>query len=183
MVEGDAVDVRGDVLNGAEVRGRDVSAVDVSGLRRTERDDVWLYARITAADNVTLRHCHGPAHVRGRTIDVCNVRDGCILEARNLTVRGYTVTHDCTMKVSESLTFSARHVLGLSDDCVVLWGGGFNSGGGAVSLGRLKTYKINHLPGFGGVPGTMVGSGFTITVEMLKHVAASRCLSPFGTDH
>ena len=53
------MDARGDILNGAEVRGRDVFAVDVSGWRRVEkyamrvgvRWDASLRADITAAGN------------------------------------------------------------------------------------------------------------------------------------
>lgn len=181
VVEGDTVDVRGDVLNGAEVKARDVSAVDVYGLRRTERDkvrvgvsrDASLHARITADGSVTLRHCHGPARIRGRTVDVWDIRDGCVLEARSLTVRGHTVTHDCTITVSESLAFASDHMLGLSDDCTISWDSG------SVKLGRLKTYKIGRLPGFDNVPGTLVGNGFVITVEMLKHAASARGWNPF----
>ena len=173
---GGGVDIRGNILNGATVRGRDVSAVDVFGLRRVLRDEVRvgvsrdasLRTRVEATGSATLRHCHGPADIRGDTIDVADVRDGCALEARRIVVRGSTVTHDCTIKISESLAFDTRHILGLSDDCTISWDGG------DVKLGRLKPYRINRLPGFDGVPGTMVGSGFVITTDMLERAAARR---------
>ena len=176
VLDGDTVEVRGSILNGATVRGRDVSAVDVFGLRRVLRDEVRvgvsrdasLRTRVEAAGSVTLRHCHGPADVRGDAIDVADVRDGCALEARRIVVRGSTVTHDCTIRVSESLSFTTQHILGLSDDCTVSWDGG------NVKLGRLKSCRVAGMPGFGGVPGTMVGGGFVMTVDMLERAAAGR---------
>ena len=181
---GEGVDIRGSVLNGAEVRGRDVFAVDVSGLRRVEKDavrvgvgwDASLHARIGADGVAVLRHCAGPARVRGDTVDVWDVRDGCVLEGRRVVVRGSTVTHDCTIRVSESLTFTTDRMLGLSDDCTISW----DDGGGEVNLGRLKTYKVDRLPGFDGTTGTMVGNGFVMTVRMLKHVSARRGWNPFA---
>ncbi|MDE0266332.1 MAG: J domain-containing protein [Thaumarchaeota archaeon] len=182
---GGGVDIRGNILNGAEVRGRDVFAVDVSGLRRVERDmvrvgvewDASLHARITAdGGNAVLRNCTGPARIRGDVVDVWDVRDGCVLEGRRVVVRGNTVTHDCVIRVSESLSFATGQMLGLSDDCVVSW-----DGGGEVRLGRLKTYRISRLPGLGGGGSrTMVGGGFVITVPMLEHAAAKRGWSPFA---
>ena len=177
------VDIRGDILNGAEVRGRDVFAVDVSGLRRVERDKVrvgvsWdasLHASITAdGGNAVLRNCTGPARIRGGTVDVWDIRDGCVLEGRHVVVRGSTVTHDCTIRVSESLSFATSQMLGLSDNCTISWGSG------EVKLGRLKTYRVGRLPGFGGSPGTMVGGGFVMTAEMLEHAAAGRGWNPFA---
>lgn len=181
---GGGVDVRGNILNGAEVQGRDVFAVDVSGLRRVESDKVrvgvsWdasLHSSITAdGGNAVLRNCTGPARIRGDVVDVWDIRDGCVLEGRHVVVRGSTVTHDCVIRVSESLSFETDQMLGLSDNCTVSW-----AGGGEVKLGRLKTYRTNRLPGLGGASGTMVGGGFVMTVQMLQHAAARRVWNPFA---
>ncbi len=179
---GGGVDVRGSILNGAEVRGRDVFAVDVFGLRRVEMDavrvgvswDASLHASITAdGGNAVLRNCTGPARIRGDVVDVWDVRDGCVLEGRRVVVRGNTVTHDCTIRVSESLSFTTGQMLGLSDNCTISWDGG------EVKLGRLKTYRTGRLPGLDGAQGTMVGGGFVMTVQMLQHAAARRGWNPF----
>ncbi|MDE0090969.1 MAG: DnaJ domain-containing protein [Thaumarchaeota archaeon] len=184
VLRGDGgVDIRGNAINGAKVRGRDVFAVDVFGLRRVERDKVrvgvsWdasLHARITAdGGNAVLRNCTGPARIRGDIVDVWDVRDGCVLEGRRVVVRGSTVTHDCVIRVSESLSFETDQMLGLSDNCTVSWAGG------EVKLGRLKTYRTGRLPGLGGTSGTMVGGGFVMTVQMLQHAAARRGWNPFA---
>lgn len=182
VLSGDTIHIEGNLLNGATVRGRSILAVDVFGLKRAVKDPVRvgvvrnapLRTRIVAGDNAVLRNCHGPADIRGGLIDVCDVRDGCAIEARRAIIRGSTVTHDCMIDVSESLSFTTTDVLGLSDDCTVSWPGG------KIRLGRLKPYRISRLPGHGGAHGTMVGNGFVITVPMLEHVAAKGGWNPFA---
>lgn len=181
VLSGDSVQIEGNVINGAVIRGRDVFVVDVVGLRRVVGDavragvfhDRSLGTRIEATGNVVARNCHGPAYIRGRTVDVGDLRDGSVVEAGRAVIRGTTVTHDVTVKVSESLAFATSHMLGLSDDCTVSWDGG------SVKLGRLKTFAVGRLSGMDGVPGTLVGGGFEITRTMLER-AARRGWNPFA---
>ena len=181
VMSGDSVHIEGNLLNGATVRGRSILAVDVFGMKRVVKDpvrvgvvrDASLRTRIVAGDNAVLRNCHGPADIRGGTVDVCDVRDGCAIDARRAVIRGNTVTHDCSIRITESLTFTTSQMLGLSDDCAISWPGG------SARLGRLKSYRISRLPGHGNVPGTMVGNGFVITIPMLERVAAGRAWNPF----
>lgn len=182
VLAGDSVHIEGNLINGATVKARNVLVVDVFGMRRTVRDmdrvgivrDASLRTHVLAGESAVLRNCHGPADIRGGLIDVRDVRDGCAIEARRAVIRGSTVTHDCTIGISESLMFTTSQMLGLSDDCMISWPGG------SIRLGQLKSYRISRLLGHDGIPGTIVGNGFVITIPMLERVAAGRGWNPFA---
>ena len=129
---------------------------------------------IIGGENVVLRNCYGPADIRGGTVEVCDIRDKCVVKARRAVIRGNTVTHDCTIHVTESLTFTTSEMLGLSDDCIVSWPGN------STKLGRLKSYRISRLPEHQSMSGTMVGNGFEITAKMLDFVMARRAWNPLS---
>lgn len=174
MLSGKNIHVKGNVMNGAVVNAHDIFATNVVGLKRKIKDkikvgvyhDISLKTVISAVGNVTLRDVSGPVNINGKIVNVFNLRDGCSVTAEHLIIHGNTITHDCTIHVYKSLKFLTKHILTLSDDCVITYPDG------SIRLGRLKTCSLKKT-GLN-MKGTLVGSGLLITTNMMRDASKRR---------
>ncbi len=187
MIPG-AVANRYRIENGAMITAENgnIAAGNVFGKKRRIGDAegrVGVYSvteyrtRLLAPNGtITANNASGTVELRALRVEANNLQDDVIVSARDIVVRGNSVTHDVTFHVGEGGTLrfmEAGSILGLSDDATVSLGDGRS-----LSLRELKVKKIRDIDGARRDAGeaTLVGAGHVITRATLEALVGGESL-------
>ena len=161
------LEIRGNILNGAKIRANSILAGDITGLVQNKPDSIKvgvfhdhsLVTKLTA-NKINVANCIGPIILKGKNIQTGDLRDNTKIKGNFITIRGNTITHDCIITVGQSICFTAKSVLTLSDDCIIKWNDK------QLRLTALKTAKYNcsHI----------LRQGNEITISMLDEIHDKR---------
>ena len=176
----DALKNRYRIENGARITAKNgnITAGDIFGKKRRIDDPdgrvgvytIKAHRTLLEAPNGTVRinNASDTVGIQAMAVELNNARDDVRVTAREIVVRGSSMTHDVELSLLKrgSLRFLEPHsILGLSDDATVSL-----ENGKEFSLHELKIKKVRDLPNAPADAArdkTMVGNGFVITYEVL----------------